>query len=178
MLKEQSLPSAQRFLWRRNGYSHFGKHWDRRKILKLVSSSPRISSRIFFSFANGFLGLANSICGSVIFGKGAAVARAGFTVFFQPASPKAKAGIGVQSLRPSVRPKILSSQLLWNYWSDFHETWNVHRTAYVVMHIGRKFWSPHFCGSYALWNLENTHKWPCHRNSSETTDPIFMKLGM
>ena len=29
-----------------------------------------------------------------------------------PASPKAKAGLGVQSLRPSVRPKILSSQLL------------------------------------------------------------------
>ena len=103
-----------------------------------------------------------------------------------PASPKAKAGLGVQSLRPSVRlsvcpsvrPKILSSQLLWNYWSDFLETWYVDRTSYVVMHIGRKFWSPHFCGSYALWNLENTHKWPCHRNSSETTDPIFMKLGM
>ena len=44
--------------------------------------------------------------------------------FFLPASPKAKAGLGVQSLRPSVRPsvcpsvrpsvrlKILSSQLL------------------------------------------------------------------
>ena len=35
---------------------------------------------------------------------------------FLPASPKAKAGLGVQSLRPSVRPsvrpKILSSQLL------------------------------------------------------------------
>ena len=35
-----------------------------------------------------------------------------------PASPKAKAGLGVQSLRPSVcpsvRPKILSSQLVWN----------------------------------------------------------------
>ena len=73
---------------------------------------------------------------------------------------------------PSVHPKILSSQLLWNYWSNYHETW------YVVMHIGRKFWSPHFCWSYALWNLENTHKWPCHRNSSETTDLIFMKLSM
>ena len=109
---------------------------------------------------------------------------------FLPASPKAKAGLGVQSLRPSVRPsvcpsvcpsvrpKILSSQLLWNYWSNYHETWYVARTSYVVMHIGRKIWSPHFCGSYALWNLENTHKWPCHRNSSETTDPIFMKLGM
>ena len=46
---------------------------------------------------------------------------------FIPASPKAKAGLGVQSLRPSVcpsvRPKIFSSQLLWNYWSDFNETW-------------------------------------------------------
>ena len=81
------------------------------------------------------------------------------------------------SIFPSVRPKILSSQLLWNYWSNYHETWYVDRT-YVVMHIGRKFWSPHFCGSYAPWNLENTHKWPCNRNSSETTDPIFMKLGM
>ena len=80
--------------------------------------------------------------------------------------------------RPAGRPKILSSQLLWNYWSNYHETWYVNRTLYVVMHIGRKFWSPHFCGSYAPWNLENTHKWPCHRNSSETTDPIFMKLGM
>ena len=82
------------------------------------------------------------------------------------------------SVCPFVRPKILSSQLLWNYWSNYHETWYVDRTSYVVMHIGRKFWSPHFCGSYALWNLENTHKWPCHRNSSETTDPIFMNLGM
>ena len=38
------------------------------------------------------------------------------SVSFLPASPKAKAGLGVQSLRPSVcpsvRPKILSSQLL------------------------------------------------------------------
>ena len=98
--------------------------------------------------------------------------------FLLPASPKAKAGLGVGSLRPSVRPKILTSQLLWNYWSNYHEIWYVDRTSYVVMHIRRKFWSPHFCGSYASWNLENTHKWPCHRNSSETTDPIFMKLGM
>ena len=44
-----------------------------------------------------------------------------------PASPKAKAGLGVQSLRPSVRPLVPKS---------------------------------------------------CHSNSSETTDPIFMKLGM
>ena len=72
------------------------------------------------------------------------------------------------SVCPSVRPKILSSQLLWNYWFNYHETWYVDGTSYVVMHIGRKFWSPHFCGSYAPWNLENTHKWPCHRSSSET----------
>ena len=94
------------------------------------------------------------------------------SVSFLPASPKAKAGLGVQSLRPSVcpsvRPKILSSQLLWNYWSNYHETWYVDRTTYVVMHSGKKFWSPHFCGIKAPWNLENTHKWPCHRNSSET----------
>ena len=82
------------------------------------------------------------------------------------------------SVCPSVRPKILSLQLLWNYWSNYHETWYVDRTSYVVMLVGRKFWSPHLCGSYAPWNLENTHKWPCHHNSSETTDPIYMKLGM
>ena len=54
----------------------------------------------------------------------------------------------------------LSSQLLWNYWSIYHETWYVHvdRTSYGVMHIGRKFRSPHFCGSYAPWNLENIRK--------------------
>ena len=52
----------------------------------------------------------------------------------------------------------LSLQLLWNYWSDFHETWYVDRTSYGVMHIGRKFCSPHFCGSYAPWNLENILK--------------------
>ena len=46
---------------------------------------------------------------------------------FLPASPKAKAGLGMQSLRPSVSPSVPKS---------------------------------------------------CHRNSSETTDPIIMKLGM
>ena len=49
----------------------------------------------------------------------------------------------------------LSSQLLWNYWSIYHETWYVDRTSYGVLHIGRKFWFPHFCGSWAPWNLEN-----------------------
>ena len=52
----------------------------------------------------------------------------------------------------------LSLQLLLNYWSDFHETWYVDRKSYGVMHIGRKFWSPHFCGSYAPWNLEIIRK--------------------
>ena len=52
----------------------------------------------------------------------------------------------------------LSLQLLWNYWSIYHETWYVDRRSYGVMHIGRKFWSPHFCGSYAPWNLENIRK--------------------
>ena len=52
----------------------------------------------------------------------------------------------------------LSLQLLWNYWSISHETWYVDRTSYCVMHIGRKFWCPHFCGSYAPWNLENIRK--------------------
>ena len=74
------------------------------------------------------------------------------------------------AVTPSVCPKILSSQLFWNYWSNYHETWYVDRTSYVVLHIGRKFWSPH------PWNLENTHKWPCHRNSSETTVPISWNL--
>ena len=46
-----------------------------------------------------------------------------FLCQFLPASPKAKAGLGVQSLRPSVQKS-------------------------------------------------------CHRNSSETNDPIIMKLGM
>ena len=45
----------------------------------------------------------------------------------------------------------LSAQLLWNYWFDFDETWHVARTSYVVVHITRKFWSPSFCVSYALW---------------------------
>ena len=52
----------------------------------------------------------------------------------------------------------LSWQLLWNYWSICHETWYVDRTSYGVRHIGRKFWSPHFCGSYAPWSLENIFK--------------------
>ena len=78
----------------------------------------------------------------------------------------------------SVRPKVLWSQLLLNYWSNYHETWYVDTTSYVGMHIGRTFWSPYLCGRYAPWNLENTHKWPCHRNSSDITYPIFMKLGM
>ena len=38
---------------------------------------------------------------------------------FLPTSPKAIAGLDVCL---SVRPKILSSQLLWNYWSIYHET--------------------------------------------------------
>ena len=42
---------------------------------------------------------------------------------FLPASPKSKAGLGLQSLRPSVGLKILSSQLLWNYWSIL--SWNL-----------------------------------------------------
>ena len=46
-----------------------------------------------------------------------------------------------------------------------HETWYLDRTSYDVMHIGRKFWSPHFCRSYVPWNLENTYKWPCHCNN-------------
>ena len=50
-----------------------------------------------------------------------------FAMFFFTCLPKAKAGLGVQSLRPSVRPSVPKS---------------------------------------------------CHRNSSETTDPIIMKLGM
>ena len=66
------------------------------------------------------------------------------------------------SVRPSVClsvcPKILSLQLLCNYWSNYHETWYVDRKSYVVMHISRKFWSPLFCGSYAPWNLENIRK--------------------
>ena len=52
----------------------------------------------------------------------------------------------------------LSLQLLWNFWSIYHETCYVDRTSYGVMHIGRKFSSPHFCGSYAPWNLENIRK--------------------
>ena len=48
----------------------------------------------------------------------------------------------------------LSAQLLWNYWTEFHETWKVVRTPYVVVYITRKFLSPEFCGSYAPLNLE------------------------
>jgi hypothetical protein len=48
----------------------------------------------------------------------------------------------------------LSTQLLWNYWTEFHETWWVVRTPYVVVHIIRKLWSPGICGSYAPLNLE------------------------
>ena len=58
---------------------------------------------------------------------------------FLPASPKAKAGLGVQPLRPSVRPSV----------------------------------SPSVC----LVVRPSVPK-SCHRNSSETTDPIIMKLGM
>ena len=28
----------------------------------------------------------------------------------------------------------------------------------MVLHIGRKFWSPHFLGIYVPWNLENIRK--------------------
>ena len=52
-----------------------------------------------------------------------------------PASPKAKTGLGVQSLRPSVRPSVRLS---------------------VRPYVPKS----------------------CHRNSSETADPIIMKLGM
>ena len=48
---------------------------------KLVSSSPRISSRKFLSLSHSFLGLANLICGFVIC-EGAAVAGAGFLFSF------------------------------------------------------------------------------------------------
>ena len=58
---------------------------------------------------------------------------------FLPASPKAKAGLGVQSLRPSVRPSVRLSV--------------------------RPSVRPSIPKS-------------CHCNSSETTDPIIMKLIM
>ena len=46
-------------------------------------------------------------------------------------------------------------------------SWNLEcRTSIVVVHITGKFRSSHFCGSYAPWNLENSHKLPCQRNSS------------
>ena len=74
---------------------------------------------------------------------------------FLPALPKAKAGLGMQSLRPSQNLVIATPLKLR---SNYHETWYVDRNSYVVMHIGRKFWSPHFCGSYAPWKLENIRK--------------------
>ena len=58
---------------------------------------------------------------------------------FLPASPKAKAGLGVQSLHPSVRPSV----------------------------------RPSVCPS-----VRPSVPKSCHRNSSETTDPFIMKLGM
>ena len=57
----------------------------------------------------------------------AAFSMFGLIIPFSPASPKAKAGLRVPSLRPSVLPSVPKS---------------------------------------------------CHRNSSETTNPIIMKLGM
>ena len=54
---------------------------------------------------------------------------------FLHASPKAKVGLGVQSLRPSVRPCVRLS-------------------------------------------VRPSVPKPCHRNSSETTEPIIMKLCM
>ena len=62
-------------------------------------------------------------------------------LFFQflPAAPTAKAGLGVQSLRPSVRPSVRLS---------------------------------------VRPSVRPSVPKSCHRNSSETTDPIIMKLGM
>ena len=58
---------------------------------------------------------------------------------FLPASPQAKAGLGVQSLRPSVRPSVRLS---------------------------------------VRPSVRPSVPKSCHRNSSETTDPIILKLGM
>ena len=66
---------------------------------------------------------------------------------FLPASPKAKAGLGVQSLRPSVRPSVCPSV------------------------------RPSVCPSVRPSVRPSVPK-SCHRNSSETTNPIIMKLGM
>ena len=66
---------------------------------------------------------------------------------FLPASPKAKAGLGVQSLRPSVRSSVRPSV------------------------------RPSVCPSVRPSVRPSVPK-PCHRNSSETTDPIIMKLCM
>ena len=61
----------------------------------------------------------------------------------------------VLSVRPSVCPShSLSAQLLCNYWTEFHEIWQIVRTPYLVVHIPRKLWSPDFCGSYAPLKLE------------------------
>ena len=86
---------------------------------------------------------------------------------------------GESRSRNAVTPSVCPSQNLviatpLKLLIDFHETWYVDRTSYGVMHIGRKFWSPHFCWRNVPWNLENTYKWPCHCNS----DPFIMKLGM
>ena len=61
-----------------------------------------------------------------------------FISMFLPALPKAKAGLGVQSLRPSVRPFVCPS-VPKSCHRNSSETWYVDRTSYVFMHIGRKF---------------------------------------
>ena len=71
-----------------------------------------------------FFYIKNSIF--LIFKKDIMISKSAILIFL-PASPRAKAGLGVQSLPPSVCPSVPKS---------------------------------------------------CHRNSSETTDPIIMKLGM
>ena len=42
--------------------------------------------------------------------------------------------------------------------TDFHLVEHQHciKRDLIVMHIGRKFFPPYFCGSYVPWNLENT----------------------
>ena len=78
------------------------------------------------------------------------------------ASLTAEEGLGVGSLRPSVCPPVHSNKLViatpLKLLSDFHETWYVDRTSYVVVHIARKCCSPDFNGRYSPWNLENNHK--------------------
>ena len=73
----------------------------------------------------------------------------------------------------------LSAQLLWNYWTEFHETWLVVRTPYVVVHITRKFVFPKFCGLCPfVFEFKNfskyTSKAACQHNSSETTEQNFI----